>query len=151
MEILSVRQRPELAGRAVAFFQGYWGNEANGMVYRDCIESCLASPAPLPQWYLLMDEDRIAGGAGLVTNDFISRMDLWPWLCALYVEPEYRRRGWGGRLVGHMKTDAARLGYGNLYLSTDLVGYYEQYGFVEIATGYHPWGEASRIYRAGTE
>lgn len=33
---------------------------------------------------------------------------------------------------------------------TDHIGYYERYGFTHIGTGYHPWGESSRIYAAET-
>ncbi len=33
-----------------------------------------------------------------------------------------------------------------IYLSTDLIGYYEKLGFVFIGNGFHPWGDVSRIY-----
>ena len=33
-----------------------------------------------------------------------------------------------------------------VYLCTDPVDFYEKYGFTHIGTGYHPWGETSRIY-----
>lgn len=39
-------------------------------VYEDCINHCITTKNPLPQWYLLMDEDEILGCARLITNDF---------------------------------------------------------------------------------
>jgi len=33
-----------------------------------------------------------------------------------------------------------------LHLCTDLEGYYEKQGFAFNGLGYHPWGEASRVY-----
>ena len=36
--------------------------------------------------------------------------------------------------------------YDRLYLCTDHTGFYERYGWKFIGTGYHPWGESSRIY-----
>lgn len=73
-------------------------------------------------------------------------MDLYPWLCALYIEPEHRGNNHSALLIEKGKHDAAAGGGSSLYLSTDHTGLYETFGFVYIGTGYHPWGEASRIY-----
>ena len=64
MEILSVREHPARAREFISFFQKHWASEKSMMVYEDCILSCLDSPSPLPQWYLLTDGDAIVGGAG---------------------------------------------------------------------------------------
>jgi len=146
MRVISVRENPEYVDLAIAYFQKRWANEDSAPVYDDCIRHCVDAAAPLPQWYLLMDGDAIAGGAGLITNDFISRMDLYPWLCALYIEPSYRGNALSGLLIDRCKEDAKRFGYRKLYLCSDHVGFYERFGFVRIGTGYHPWGETSGIF-----
>lgn len=148
MNIISVRKHPEYIEETIAYFQKRWANEASMMVYDDCIRSCINAAAPLPQWYLLMDRKKIIGSAGLITNDFISRMDLYPWVCALFIEEEQRGNGYGSLLLEKAKQDTALMGFDSLYLSTDHTGYYEQYGFTHIDTGYHPWGESSRLYCA---
>ena len=135
---------------AIAYFQEKWASEDSMMVYEDCIRSSLTAEGPLPQWYVMVHDGRIIAGAGLIANDFISRMDLWPWLAALYVEEEFRGRALGGEIIRFALDDAAHLGFDNLCLCTDHIGYYEKYGFVYLADGYHPWGESSRIYRAAT-
>lgn len=146
MHIISVRDNPDFKDLAIKYFQNKWANENSKMVYEDCITHCIDAAAPLPQWYLLMDNEKIIGCAGLVTNDFISRMDLYPWVCALYIEKEYRGNAYGALLLEKAKEDS-KLGYfDNLYLCTDHVGYYEKYGFSKIGTGYHPWGESSHIF-----
>lgn len=146
MEILSLRECPEQLERFISWFQARWATKNSLMVYRDCMEQCLKSPSPLPQWYLLEENGEIIGGAGLIANDFISRQELRPWLCALYVEPEWRDRGCGGRLIGAVCRAAGELGFENIYLCSDHVGYYERYGFARIGTGWHPWGESSGVF-----
>lgn len=147
MELISVRENPEYKDRMIKYFQSKWASESSMKVYEDCIESCLTTNSPLPHWYILEESGNIIGGAGLITNDFISRMDLYPWLCALYIEENYRGNEYGSMLLDKAKRDAKAGGFENLYLCTDHIGYYERYGFEYIGTGYHPWGSESRIYK----
>ncbi|MEO3944478.1 GNAT family N-acetyltransferase [Gorillibacterium sp. CAU 1737] len=146
MQIISVREHPDYADTAITYFQSKWASEDSRMVYQDCIQHAITAKAPLPQWYLLYQEEKIIGCAGLITNDFISRMDLYPWVCALYIEAEYRGNEYGSFLLNKAAEDAKEAGFTHVYLCTDHVGYYERYGFEYIGDGYHPWGETSRIY-----
>ncbi|MCL2563067.1 MAG: GNAT family N-acetyltransferase [Oscillospiraceae bacterium] len=146
MTIINVRDNPAYKEQAIAYIQSKWANRRNKAVYEDCISHSIDAKNPLPIWYLLLDADIIIGCAGLITNDFISRMDLCPWLCALWVDKKYRGQNLGNLLIAQIKEDTAKAGFDTLYLSTDHKGYYEKYGFSYIGDGYHPWGERSRIY-----
>jgi N-acetylglutamate synthase-like GNAT family acetyltransferase len=148
MKIIPIKYNPELVSKAIAFFQKCWADDNSKMVYENCISNSLDLLNPLPQWYLLMEGDLIIGGAGLVTNDFISRMDLYPWFVALFIEEEYRGNQYGSLLLQKAQEDAQKAGFKHLYLSTKLNGFYEKYGFDYIDDGYHPWGEKSRIYKS---
>ena len=105
-----------------------------------------ASAPRTPQWYVLRDGARLVGCAGLITNDFISRGELYPWLCALHVEQDLRGRNLGGRLIRHAADHARALGFRSLHLCSDLRGYYEKFGFQPDGVGYHPWGETAQVY-----
>ncbi len=146
MRIVSVRENPGYKDTAIEYFQKNW-KSVYPVIYEDCINHCIDADNPLPQWYLLEKENEIIGCAGLITNDFISRMDLYPWVCALFIEEKHRGNSYGSLLLEKAKEDTRSAGFKNLYLSTGHTGYYEKYGFEYIGQGYHPWQEESRIYR----
>ncbi len=125
MKIVSIRENPEYKHIAIKYIQTKWANADSLKVYEDCILKCINAKAPLTQWYLLCNDNEIIGCAGLITNDFISRMDLYPWICALYIEGQYRGNAYGNLLMEKAKRDAKEAGFENLYLCTDHIGYYE--------------------------
>lgn len=147
VNVISLRENPETLELFCDHFSRCWGKPD---IYRNCMQSSLTSTAPLPQWFLLQCGNETAGGCGLITNDFISRMDLYPWLCALYIEEKFRRRGFAGKLIRYAADTASALGFEHLYCCTDHTGFYEKYKFRYIGNGYHPWGESSRIYQLST-
>jgi len=146
MKVVSIKKNPEYKDKGIKYIQSKWATPSSMKVYEDCITNCITTDNPLPQWYLLLDKDKIIGCGGLITNDFISRMDLYPWVCALYIEEDYRGNAYGSILLKKIKKDTQASNFSTLYLCTDYIGYYEKYGFKYIGEGYHPWGESSRIY-----
>ncbi len=149
IEIIPVREHPETRDAAIAYFQRSWP-DVLPVLYQDSITHCIDAANPLPQWYLLLKDGTTIGCAGLITNDFISRGELYPWLCALFIEESQRGKGYPKYLFDRIRKDAHAFGFPKLYLCTEHNSYYERYGFRFIGNGYHPWGEASRIYEIGT-
>lgn len=145
MRIISVRENPEYTDMAIAYFQWCWSSVLP-IIYEDCITHSIDARNPLPQWYLLEKDGEIIGCAGLITNDFISRGDLYPWICALFIDEKHRGNAYATLLMDRAKSDAKKMGFDYVYLCTEHIGYYEKYGFQYIGQGYHPWGEESRIY-----
>lgn len=145
MKIISIRQNPSYKDIAISYFQEQW-KSVWPVIYEDAITHSINAKSDLPQWYLLEKNDTIIGCAGLITNDFISRGDLYPWICAVFIDEKERGNNYSKILLDKAIKDAKRFGYDNVYLCTEHVGLYEKFGFKYIGQGYHPWKEESRIY-----
>ena len=92
-----------------------------------------------------MEEENIIGCAGLITNDFISQMDLYPWIYARYIDEDYRGHAYGSLSLERAKNDAGKFSFNWVYLYTDHLSYYEQYGFNYLGKGYHPWARVQEF------
>ncbi|MBQ3080645.1 MAG: GNAT family N-acetyltransferase [Clostridia bacterium] len=145
--IVSVREKPEIAETAIDYISSKWTDDEGKELYRDCIGHTANAEGALPEWFLAVKGEKIVGCAGVIPNDFVSRMDLMPYLCALFVEEDERNKGIGRMLISRARAYAGAAGFRYIYLCTDHVGYYERYGGEFIAMGVHPWKEKSRIYR----
>lgn len=126
LEIISLRERPALLERAATWFHEKWGVPRDA--YLDAMRPFLSGESDYG-WYLCLDGDRIAGGLGVIENDFHDRKDLAPNICAVYTESAYRGRGVAGRLLDAAVRDLRAAGISPVYLVTDHVGFYERYGW----------------------
>ena len=127
MRIISIREHPGYKDLAIDYFQQHW-KSVWPIIYEDAISHAIDAKNDLPQWYLLEKEKKVIGCAGLITNDFISRGDLYPWLCALFIDEKERGNAYSSLLLDRAKSDS------------------KKFGFTYIGQGYHPWEEESRIY-----
>lgn len=151
IQIKSVREHPDDWRAFSGYISSKWTDEDGKRLYDDCIFHGSTADFCLPEWWVAYEEDEPVACVGLITNDFISRMDLMPWLCALYVNEDKRGRGIAGMLISHVKGYALKNGFRDIYLATDHDSFYEKYGGVCIGEGVHPWGETSRIYKMETD
>lgn len=132
-EIWKLREHPDMADAAAAWFHEKWGIPLEA--YRESIRECLRGENPVPQWYLALEPaldsegGKILGGLGVIENDFHNRKDLTPNVCAVYVDEAYRCRGIAGELLEAVCRDMAARGVGTLYLLTDHDSFYERYGW----------------------
>ena len=128
--IIRLSDHPDEKERMARWFHEKWGIPLEA--YRESMDACLNGNGPVPQWYAAVEGERIIGGLGVIENDFHPRKDLTPNVCAVYVEPDRRRRRVAGELLRFVCQDMARQGVKTLYLLTDHTGFYERYGWVYL-------------------
>lgn len=132
--------------KAIKYYHSKWGGPNNYNFFYDAIFHSSNNKKGLPRFYLLMKEEKIIGCCGLIINDFISRHDLYPWLCGIFIEESERGQALGNMLMEYAEAEAKKAGYENIYLTTAHNGYYEKYGWKRIEDGYEASGEPIRIY-----
>ncbi|MCL2671675.1 MAG: GNAT family N-acetyltransferase [Clostridiales bacterium] len=144
--IIDIREHPECLDAAADYFHATWGVPRE--LYVESMQDSLKEGQSIPRWFLLLRDDAIIGGFGLIENDFMVREDLCPWLCALHIEPAERGQALGGQLLTQGRREAAKLGYDTVYLNTDHIGYYEKYGWRYMGDFMHQEGIPARVYAA---
>ncbi|MBZ0217632.1 MAG: GNAT family N-acetyltransferase [Fimbriimonadaceae bacterium] len=99
-------------------WQPYYGSNGPGDAQRDLLECCQKDKLPLG--LVAIDEDGDpAGTIALKAESVGSDSAKGPWLAAFLVDARRRRQGIGSTLVEAMEQEALRLGYSEIYASTD--------------------------------
>ena len=134
--ISDLRQRPEFLDTvAERIWQAWWENSGHPPEFisgRLRGENLNADPIPFA--LVAHDGKAFLGTASVIASDLDERPQWTPWVAAVWVEPEARRRGVGGALVNRATRDCFALGFGRAYLSAraKLSVYYERLGWTPI-------------------
>lgn len=146
MDIELINKKNKLLEKGIEYFWKQWGSESNFDFYKDCIENSISNDKYLPKFYLMVDKDKIIGSYALLTNDLISRQDLFPWFACLFVDENYRNQGLANELIKHSINESQKRGFNTLYLSTELDDFYENKGWKYYSKGYTVFGDTIKIY-----
>lgn len=155
MRIISVKNNAELCEKVKAYCKENWSK-----VYESFAATADKSitAEKFPQTWVIFgchsgeDVQRIIGFYQLAENDHLTvHNKLTPFIRMLFVDPKFRN----GELYGKAALDHARemlgkMGFDTAYLHTDLIGYYEKYGFDEIGLDITDYGSPTKIYSADT-
>ncbi|PFA63202.1 GNAT family N-acetyltransferase [Bacillus sp. AFS015802] len=146
MKIIELQKDSNRFEEAVNVFWKQWGSEDNYTFYHDCMFHSCRTEEDLPRFYIALQEDEIIGTYALLRNDLNSRQDLYPWFACLYVAPGHRGDGLGSILLEHALKEVHEKGYNRLYLTTDLEGYYEKYGWTHTTEAIGLGGDSLKVY-----
>ena len=113
--LMYIDEAPEWLERAAVWFHQKWGIPLTA--YRESMEESLTAEK-YPRWLIAVSGERIIGGLGVIENDFHDRKDLFPNVCAVYVEEDCRCRGLAGVLLQSICGSMAAREIKTLYLLT---------------------------------
>lgn len=120
LRIELLADHPEAVPELVSWFEHEWapyyGTNGPGDAEGDLRASC--SRRELPLALVALFGEQLVGTAALKQESVTTHRHLTPWLAALLVAPEFRRKGIGGRLVAAVEDTARQLGFTSLYVGT---------------------------------
>ena len=133
---ITIEELREGDAEGIAFFKqrltDHW------RITGDDIQNCYVTPSfqnlGLPFIFIARENGALVGHVMLIIEEE-GYLDIknQPWITALYVKNEFRKRGIGKALVEHAKKITKEHGYDTLYLDTAQArGYYERLGEWEL-------------------
>jgi predicted N-acetyltransferase YhbS len=118
--ICPLADRPELAPVLARWHYDEWNWLYANWSYADALAELRGHSDcdRIPTTLVAVEGDKLLGSVSLVAEDLPGHAHVSPWLASLYVRPDRRGAGLGGRLLEHAVAEARRLGVRRLYLFT---------------------------------
>ena len=135
VEISFLADRPECIPELAPWLHAEWGWFTPESVLSDRVAKLREhlNRDQLPLALVAHANGVLLGTAALRALDMDTRVELTPWLAAVYVTPPARGRGVGARLVARIEAEARRLGFRIVHLVTfDKARYYAKRGWEEL-------------------
>lgn len=128
-KIVPIKEQPELIEQSALWFHSKWNVPISA--YKESMVESLEKNA-VPSWYVVLKNEEIIAGMGVIENDFHLRKDLTPNICAVYTEEHERGKGIGKELLQYVCQDMHNKGIDTLYLMTDHNSLYEKFGWTFV-------------------
>ena len=120
LRIESLADHIELVPQLQEWFEQEWrpyyGPEGPGNALEDLRACCNRDQLPIA--LIALHNDELCGTAALKHESVSTHRHLAPWLAALLVAPEFRRRGIAERLIEAIEQRARRLGFERLHVGS---------------------------------
>ena len=131
-----------------AWFMDWWGTKEGfskeKMQYY--VKIHINPGQALPQTFVLLQEEELAGVYQLSMSDLDVRPDRYPWLINVYIAPTYRGQGGLTLMMESLKETMHSMKIPCVYLYTYHKGLYEKYGF-QFVENFHTYINPDDIQR----
>lgn len=97
--------------------------------------------------FAAVDDGRFAGFCTLLEYDYYPENRYFPWISSVFVGEEFRGRRLSGLLVAAAEAHARAHGFEYAYIPSDMLGFYEAYGYEKIDALVNYGGDTDNIFR----
>lgn len=82
--------------------------------------------------FVAVDKGQIIGFCTFMKTDYYPENRYFPWISCIFVDEEYRGNRISGKMISKVIEFAKECGFEKVYIPSDMLGFYEKYGFVRI-------------------
>lgn len=146
MEIKELREYVGFKETVIEWMNKEFGNDKSIDFYKGIVDHSMIENQ-LPVTFVAVEDGKLLGTVGIWRADLLSRQDLFPWLSALIVNPQYRNQGVGLALQNYVLQYCKKQGFKEVFLYTDIDNYYEKNQWEQYDFGYEYSGGKVVIYK----
>ncbi len=143
-KIIPLSERPEFAETCAVWCHGEWSHISGLDTQEKWVsrfQERVDNIDELPLTWLSLKGKKLVGTASLIEyedKDFYGD-ELKPWLVGVFTDADYRNNGIASGLLTHINSEARRIGFSKIYLTTtDAQELYLKNGWHTLKTCQHP-------------
>lgn len=91
-------------------------------------------------------DGEIIGYCTFLRTDYYPENRYWPWISSIFVDEKHRGQGVCGQLIASAIAYARECGFTRVYIPSDMLGFYERYGFHQIDELTNYGGDVDHIF-----
>lgn len=96
--------------------------------------------------FAAMRDGEIIGYCTFLQTDYYPNNRYWPWISSIFVAEAHRGQGVCGLLIDAAVAYAKALGFHTVYIPSDMLGFYERYGFEKIGELINYGGDVDNVF-----
>ena len=96
--------------------------------------------------FATISEDKIIGFCTFLKTDYYPENRYSPWISSIFVDEAYRGCRISGKMIETVIAYAKEHGFSKVFIPSDMIGFYEKYGFEKIDELRNYGGEIDNIF-----
>ena len=103
----------------------------------------------LTEWesvFAAISENKIIGFCTFLKTDYYPENRYSPWISSIFVDEAYRGCRISGKMIETVIAYAKKQGFSKVFIPSDMIGFYEKYGFEKIDELQNYSGEFDSIF-----
>lgn len=96
--------------------------------------------------FAAVEDGEIIGFCTFLKTDYYPENRYWPWISSIFIAEPYRGRHISKLMIERVMDYAKEQGFTRVYIPSDMLGFYEKYGFTRIDVLRNYGGEMDFIF-----